>query len=58
MQVGAYLSWFVRFLMLLTAGITWPIGKLLDWTLGEENALLKRRELKALVTLHAEPQVG
>ena len=44
--------------MLLTAGITWPIGKLLDWTLGEESALLKRRELKALVTLHAEPQVG
>ena len=56
--MGAYLSWFVRFLMLLTAGITWPIGKLLDWTLGEESALLKRRELKALVTLHAEPQVG
>ena len=26
-QVGAYLAWFVRFLMLLTAPITWPIGE-------------------------------
>ena len=40
-QVGAYLSWFVRFLMLLTGVITWPIGKLLDWMLGEESALFR-----------------
>ncbi|KAL4421316.1 hypothetical protein ABPG75_010607 [Micractinium tetrahymenae] len=55
LQVGAYMAWFMRFLMLATAGITWPIGKLLDWILGEESALFKRRELKALVSMHAEP---
>lgn len=32
-------------------------GKLLDWILGEESALFKRRELKALVSMHAEPAV-
>lgn len=120
------MAWFVRFLMLLTAAVTWPIGerrarlavlrggpllghcglrppgqlcgsggacyllaavvpralspphpaqplptarpncppqlplagKLLDWVLGEESALFKRRELKALVSIHAEPEVG
>lgn len=56
-QVGAYLAWFVSFLMLLTAPLTWPIGKLLDWTLGEESALFKRRELKALVSIHADQPV-
>ena len=32
-------------------------GRLLDWVLGEESALFKRRELKALVSIHAEPEV-
>ena len=99
--MGAYLSWLVRGLMLLTGIITWPIGKLLDWcagvlvwmcgrgaagvaaepaawpalsqrqrgrrpgrprparlprVLGEESALFRRHELKALVNIHAEPQ--
>lgn len=26
--------------------------------LGEESALFKRRELKALMSIHAEPEVG
>ncbi|PRW32510.1 Metal transporter CNNM4 [Chlorella sorokiniana] len=56
LQVGAYLAWFVRFLMLLTAPITWPIGKLLDWVLGGESALFQRGQLKALVSIHAEPE--
>jgi hypothetical protein len=43
--------------MLLTAPLTWPIGKLLDATLGEESALFKRRELKALVSIHADQPV-
>lgn len=30
-------------------------GKLLDWMLGEESALFRRAELKALVNIHAEP---
>lgn len=33
-----------------------PAGKLLDWLLGEESALFRRQELRALVGLHAEPQ--
>ncbi|KAI3423938.1 hypothetical protein D9Q98_009772 [Chlorella vulgaris] len=55
LQVGAYMAWFVSFLMLLTAAITWPIGKLLDWVLGAESPLFKRRELKALMSIHADP---
>lgn len=53
---GAYLAWLVRLLMIVTGVITWPIGKLLDRVLGEESALYRRHELKAMVTLHAEPQ--
>jgi hypothetical protein len=52
------MAWFVSFLMLLTAAITWPIGKLLDWVLGAESPLFKRRELKALMSIHADPMVG
>eukprot|EP00887_Chlorella_sp_A99_P002918 scaffold6.g2918.t1 len=56
LTIGAYLAWLVRLLMLITGIITWPIGKILDWMLGEESALYRRHELKAMVTLHAEPQ--
>lgn len=31
-------------------------SQLLDWLLGEESALFRRQELKALVGIHAEPQ--
>lgn len=55
LQIGAYLSYLVRFLMLVTGIITWPIGKLLDWLLGEQSALFRRAQLKALVNIHAEP---
>eukprot|EP00887_Chlorella_sp_A99_P005745 scaffold1.g5745.t1 len=54
--VGAYLAWLVRLLMVATAPVTWPIGKLLDWVLGEESALYRRQELKAVVEVHAETQ--
>jgi hypothetical protein len=30
--------------------------QLLDWLLGEESALFRCQELKALVGIHAEPQ--
>lgn len=33
-------------------------GKLLDWVLGGESALFQRGQLKALVSIHAEPEVG
>ncbi|KAL4434431.1 hypothetical protein ABPG75_000872 [Micractinium tetrahymenae] len=58
LQVGAYLAWPVRFLMFITSPITWPISKLLDWILGEESALFRRQELKALVDIHAEQHEG
>ena len=41
LQVGAYLAWPVRVLMIITAPISWPISKLLDWLLGEESALFR-----------------
>lgn len=54
LQVGAYLSWLVLILIWVTFPISWPIGKLLDWLLGEETVLFRRQELHALVDLHAE----
>ncbi|KAL4434041.1 hypothetical protein ABPG75_000482 [Micractinium tetrahymenae] len=56
LEIGAYCAPLVRLLMVLTAPVAWPLGKLLDWLLGEESALFRRQELKALVGLHAEPQ--
>ena len=41
--------------MIITAPISWPLGKCLDWMLGYESALFRRAELRELVTLHAEP---
>ena len=55
LQIGAYLSWIVRIIMTLTFPISWPLGKCLDWLLGEETVLFRRAELRELVTLHAEP---
>ncbi len=55
LQIGAYSSWPVRFVMIITAPISWPLGKCLDWLLGYESALFRRAELRELVTLHAEP---
>eukprot|EP00891_Asterochloris_glomerata_P001823 jgi/Astpho2/1823/e_gw1.00038.108.1_t len=51
--IGAYSAWFVRLLMLATAPVSWPISKVLDYLLGEDNsALFRRAQLKALVDLH------
>lgn len=38
-QVGSYSALFVRLLMALSAPISWPIGKLLDWLLGSEHSV-------------------
>lgn len=54
LQVGAHLAWFVQILMFISLPISWPFGKLLDWTLGEEKALFRRPQLREFVTLHAE----
>lgn len=57
LAIGAWTAWFVRFLMLATAIISWPISKLLDYLLGAEHtALFRRGQLKALVDLHSETE--
>ena len=37
--IGAYSAWFVRLLMLATAPVSWPISKVLDYLLGEDNSV-------------------
>jgi CBS domain containing-hemolysin-like protein len=39
LQVGSYSALLVRLLMGLSAPISWPISKLLDWILGEERSV-------------------
>ncbi|KAK9868498.1 hypothetical protein WJX84_001723 [Apatococcus fuscideae] len=57
LAVGAYSAWFVRILMVLTCPISWPISKILDYTLGSHStALFRRGQLKALVDAHAETE--
>ncbi|EFN57253.1 hypothetical protein CHLNCDRAFT_16812, partial [Chlorella variabilis] len=56
LEIGAYCSWLVRGLRVLTAPVAWPLAKLLDLLLGEESVLFRRQELNALISLHAEPQ--
>jgi hypothetical protein len=47
-----------QLLMWLCAPITWPLGKLLDLILGHEELLMKRQQIKAIVSLHAEGAGG
>jgi hypothetical protein len=55
--IGSAMSFPVRALMMLTSPISYPIAKLLDWALGGEHAsLFRRKQLKALVTLHAKDE--
>jgi hypothetical protein len=56
LEIGAYCSWLVRAIMVVTAPVSWPLGKALDALLGEESVLFRRQELNALISLHAEPQ--
>ncbi|KAJ3171397.1 hypothetical protein HK101_011254 [Irineochytrium annulatum] len=58
LQIGSYFSWFVKIIMLLLFVISWPISKLLDWMLGENEVLYKRRELKELIKLHGKTEGG
>ncbi|KAM0241884.1 hypothetical protein ACHAPO_001583 [Fusarium lateritium] len=53
LPIGGYMSTPVLLLMYITAPISWPIAKLLDWILGEDHGTLyKKSGLKTLVTLH------
>lgn len=56
--IGARMAWLVKLLIILTLPVTWPISKLLDWFLGHEHRLYRRKELKELVTIHGDSSVG
>ncbi|KAH6772742.1 CBS domain protein with a domain protein [Perilla frutescens var. hirtella] len=54
LAVGANFVWLVRILMIICFPIAYPIGKILDSVLGHQDALFRRPQLKALVTIHSQ----
>ncbi|KAF7813762.1 DUF21 domain-containing protein [Senna tora] len=54
LAVGANVIWLVRLLMIICYPIAYPIGKMLDWVLGHNQALFRRAQLKALVSIHSQ----
>ncbi|KAH8920535.1 DUF21-domain-containing protein [Atractiella rhizophila] len=53
LSIGSKAAPFVLILMYITAPISWPIAKLLDWILGhDEGTTYKKAELKTFVSLH------
>lgn len=47
LMIGSLMAGPVRFLMILTAPISWPVSKLLDTVLGGDHAsLFRRKQLK------------
>ncbi|KAI5680311.1 hypothetical protein M9H77_01538 [Catharanthus roseus] len=54
LAVGANFVWLVRILMIVCYPISYPIGKVLDAVLGHHDALFRRAQLKALVSIHSQ----
>ncbi|KAI3701881.1 hypothetical protein L6452_27321 [Arctium lappa] len=54
LAVGANFVWLVRILMIICYPIAYPIGKVLDLVLGHNDALFRRAQLKALVSIHSQ----
>ncbi|KAK3193860.1 hypothetical protein Dsin_025170 [Dipteronia sinensis] len=54
LAVGANFVLLVRILMIICYPIAYPIGKLLDAVLGHHDALFRRAQLKALVSIHSQ----
>lgn len=54
LAVGANFVWLVRILMIICYPIAYPIGKILDCVLGHSDALFRRAQLKALVSIHSQ----
>ncbi|EYU46611.1 hypothetical protein ABFS82_04G025800 [Erythranthe guttata] len=54
LAVGANCVWLVRILMIVCYPISYPIGKILDYLLGHSDALFRRPQLKALVSIHSQ----
>ncbi|MED6132376.1 DUF21 domain-containing protein [Stylosanthes scabra] len=54
LAVGANLAWLVRILMIICYPVAYPVGKVLDYLLGHNEALFRRAQLKALVSIHSQ----
>ncbi|GIL99315.1 hypothetical protein Vretimale_4509 [Volvox reticuliferus] len=55
LAIGASLAPLVRLLMWLCSPVAWPMGKLLDLLIGaDHHTIFRRRQLKELVSIHAE----
>ncbi|KAA8543212.1 hypothetical protein F0562_021293 [Nyssa sinensis] len=54
LSVGANFVWLVGILMIICYPIAYPIGKVLDAVLGHNDALFRRAQLKALVSIHGQ----
>ncbi|XP_057546600.1 DUF21 domain-containing protein At4g14240-like isoform X1 [Amaranthus tricolor] len=54
LAVGANFVGLVRILMIICYPISYPIGKILDFLLGHNEALFRRAQLKALVSIHSQ----
>ncbi|KAA8527549.1 hypothetical protein F0562_034736 [Nyssa sinensis] len=54
LAIGANFVWLVRILMIICYPIAYPIGKILDCVLGHNDALFRRAQLKALVSIHSQ----
>ena len=58
LAIGANMAWFVQGLIIFFYPISWPMSKVLDRLLGEENHMYRRVELKRLVEMHGEDNEG
>ncbi|XWS36275.1 hypothetical protein CRYUN_Cryun20dG0071300 [Craigia yunnanensis] len=54
LSVGANFVWLVRILMIICYPIAYPIGKVLDTVIGHGDALFRRAQLKALVSIYSQ----
>ncbi|KAI3715397.1 hypothetical protein L6452_22379 [Arctium lappa] len=54
LAIGSSFIWLVRILMVVCYPIAYPIGKMLDLVLGHNDALFRRAQLKALVSIHGQ----
>ncbi|XP_057422283.1 DUF21 domain-containing protein At4g14240-like [Lotus japonicus] len=54
LAVGANLAWLVRILMVICYPVSYPVGKVLDYLLGHNEALFRRAQLKVLVSIHSQ----
>nr|XP_043637341.1 DUF21 domain-containing protein At4g14240-like [Erigeron canadensis] len=54
LAVGANFVGLVRVLMIICFPIAYPVGKVLDALIGHNDALFRRAQLKALVSIHSQ----